>query len=118
MLAQGIWIRRLMQELEIKFELHLRLYSDNRAAISIASDPVQYDRTKHIEIDCIPSEKDLDSKEICAVSILSTQQLADVFTKGMVGPRSQSLLDKLEMDYIYHASLEGEWGVLKKVQLE
>ena len=40
-----------MQELRLLEEKPLLLYYDKKAAISIAYNQVQHDRTKHIEID-------------------------------------------------------------------
>jgi hypothetical protein len=40
-----------LEELKMKIELSLKLYSDSKAAISIAHNLVQHDRTKHIKID-------------------------------------------------------------------
>jgi len=50
-ICEGLWIRSVLEELKMKIELPLKLYSDNKAAISIAHNPVQHDRTKHIDID-------------------------------------------------------------------
>lgn len=40
-----------MRDLELVSEGPIRLYRDNKAAINIAHNLVQHDRTKHIEID-------------------------------------------------------------------
>ena len=54
-MAKGVcellWVRGLMNELGYKSELPMSLFCDNKAAIEIAQNPVQHDRTKHIEID-------------------------------------------------------------------
>ena len=39
----------------------MRIYYDNKSAISIAHDPVQHDRMKHIEIDKHFIKEKLDS---------------------------------------------------------
>ena len=41
----------ILDDLKIKYEDPMRLFCDNNSAISIAHNPVQHDRTKHIEID-------------------------------------------------------------------
>ena len=54
-MAQGIcellWLRKLMKELKLSETNDLSLFCDNKAAINIVHNPVQHDRTKHIEID-------------------------------------------------------------------
>ncbi|MCI30025.1 hypothetical protein A2U01_0051234, partial [Trifolium medium] len=50
-ICEGLWIHRVLKELKMRIELPLKLYSDSKAAICIAHDPVQHDITKHIEID-------------------------------------------------------------------
>lgn len=57
--------------------------------------------TKYIEIDRHFIREKIDNKKVCLVSILSAQQLADMFTKGLAGPKFHSLLVKLGMIYIY-----------------
>lgn len=46
-----LWIKRVLDELKRPNEVPMRLYSDNKAAISKAHNPMQHDKTKHIEID-------------------------------------------------------------------
>jgi hypothetical protein len=54
-MAQGLceilWIRNLLSELKVMRKGPSRLYCDNKSAINIANNPVQHDRTKHVEID-------------------------------------------------------------------
>ncbi|XP_075112438.1 secreted RxLR effector protein 161-like [Nicotiana tabacum] len=53
-MAQGVcelWLQKLMDELRFSETGKLLLYCDNKAAISIVHNPVQHDRTKHVEID-------------------------------------------------------------------
>lgn len=59
------------------------LYCDNKAAINIANNPVQHDRTKHVEIDRHFIKEKLDSGVICLPYITSASQVADVLTKGL-----------------------------------
>ena len=46
-----LWLRILLLELDLYQSSPIMLYCDNKAAINIANNPVQHDRTKHIEID-------------------------------------------------------------------
>jgi len=40
-----------MQELKIAGPTPMKVYCDNKVAISIAHNPVLHDRTKHVEVD-------------------------------------------------------------------
>ncbi|TQD71560.1 hypothetical protein C1H46_042906, partial [Malus baccata] len=46
-----LWLRTLLRELGFNSAKPSKLYCDNKAAISIAHNPVQHDRTKHVEVD-------------------------------------------------------------------
>ena len=47
-----MWVYQLLSEVGLKVLMPAKLWCDNQAAIHIASNPVFYERTKHIEIDC------------------------------------------------------------------
>lgn len=59
------------------------LYCDNKAAVDIANNPVQHDRTKHVEIDRHFIKEKLDRGIICMPHVSSTSQVADILTKGL-----------------------------------
>ena len=86
-MAQGVcelsWMKIILGDLKIKYEALMGLVCDNKSAISIAHNPVQYDRTKHIEIDQHLIKEKLDSGLIAAEYIPSKLQLTDMFTKGL-----------------------------------
>ena len=56
----------------------MKLYCDNKSATIIAHNPVQHDRTKHIEIDMNFIKEKLDSRLICTPYVPTGYQLADV----------------------------------------
>ena len=86
-IAQGvcevIWLKKLLEELRITVPKPIRLYTDSKAAIAIAHNPVQHDRTKHVEIDRHFIKEKLTSGLICMPYISTTSQVADIFTKGL-----------------------------------
>ena len=94
-----------MKELHVKVDELMRLYRDNKATISIAHNPVQHDRTKHIKIDWHFIKEKIDGV-ICTPFIASKLQLADVFTKGLPSNTYSPLIDKLDMLYIFELA----WG--------
>ena len=70
----------------------MRLYYDNKSAINIAHNPVQHDRTKHIEIDIHFIKEKLESGLICTPYVPTGGQLADVLTKGLNNVAFRKLL--------------------------
>ena len=62
----------------------MRLYRDKKSAISIAHNPVQHDRTKHIEIDRHFIKEKLESGLICTPYMSTHNQLIDLLTKDVV----------------------------------
>ncbi|KAA0052842.1 putative mitochondrial protein [Cucumis melo var. makuwa] len=50
-ICEEIWLQKVLSDLYQDCELPMKLFCDNKAAISIANNPVQHDITKHVEID-------------------------------------------------------------------
>ncbi|TYJ98049.1 reverse transcriptase [Cucumis melo var. makuwa] len=82
-------------------EAEYRAMSLGISAISIANNPVQHDRTKHVEIDRHFIKERLDSGSICIPYILSSQQVADVLTKGLLKQNFDFCVSKLGLIDIY-----------------
>lgn len=50
-ICEVLWIKRLLKELKVSNPLPMKVYCDNKAAVSIAHNPVLHDRIKHVEVD-------------------------------------------------------------------
>ena len=75
----------------------MKLYCDNKAMISIAQNPAQHDRTKHVEIDRHFIKEKIDCGAICMPFVPSTLQMADIFTKGLFKTSFVLFISKLGM---------------------
>ena len=84
-MAQGVcgllWLKIILEDLRIKWEGPMRLFCNNKSAINIAHNPIQHDKTKHIEVDRHFIKEKLDSGLICTPCVSTNRQLADVLTK-------------------------------------
>lgn len=80
----------------------MKLYCDNKSAITIAHNPVQHDRTKHVEVDRHFIKEKLESGLICTPYVPTGEQLADILTKGVQNPVFKNTLDKLGMTVLFH----------------
>ena len=99
-----LWIKQVLQDLGIDYETSMNLHCDNKAAIEIAHNPVQHDRTKHIEVDRHFIKENLDRKIIQFPFVRSEDQLADILTKAVSGRVFYNAISKMGMINIYAPS--------------
>ncbi|RVW19151.1 Retrovirus-related Pol polyprotein from transposon RE1 [Vitis vinifera] len=96
-----IWLRHLLRELRFEKDEQMKLICDNQAALHIASNPVFHERTKHIEVDCHFIREKIASGCVVTSFVNSNDQLADIFTKSLRGPRIKYICNKLGAYDVY-----------------
>ena len=96
-----LWVKIIMEDLKVQWSKPMKLYCDNKSTINIAHNPVQYDRTKHIEIDRHFIKEKLDSGLICTPYVPTGYQFADVLTKGLCSNVLHKNISKLGMEDLY-----------------
>lgn len=82
----------------------VQIYCDNKAAINIAHDLVQHDRTEHVEVDRHFIKDHLKKGHICTPFVSVHNQLADMFIKGLSTSQFLCLVGKLGMWDIYSSA--------------
>ncbi|GKB32673.1 ribonuclease H-like domain-containing protein [Tanacetum coccineum] len=81
--AETAWIRNLLLELHAPLTTATLVYCDNVSAVYLTTNPVQHQRTKHIEIDIHFVRDYVASGQVRVLHIPSRFQYADIFTKGL-----------------------------------
>ncbi|XP_019056312.1 PREDICTED: uncharacterized protein LOC109116040 [Tarenaya hassleriana] len=79
------WIAGFLRDLHIRFPMPITLYCDNQSALHIDNNLVFHERTKHIEINYHFVCGKLISGFLKVLHVVSKDQVADVFTKPLVG---------------------------------
>ncbi|GKE91702.1 ribonuclease H-like domain-containing protein [Tanacetum coccineum] len=81
--AKTCWLQNLLYELHTPLSFVMLVYCDNVSVVYLFSNPVQHQRTKHIEID-IHFVRDLVAAgQVRVLHVPSRYQYADFFTKGL-----------------------------------
>ena len=100
-ICEMLWLKAILKELGVHSKDPIKLYCDNKAAVSIAHNPVQHDRTKHVEVDRHFIKEKLREGLICTPFVRIENQLADILTKGVSSKIFNLALDKLGIRDIY-----------------
>ncbi|GKE38275.1 ribonuclease H-like domain-containing protein [Tanacetum coccineum] len=84
--AETAWIRNLLRELQAPLFTATLVYCDNVSAVYMSANPVQHQRTKHIEIDIHFVRDKVATGHIRVLHVPSRYQYADIFTNGLPYP--------------------------------
>ena len=105
-LCEILWIKGLLKELGYPMETEIKMYCDNKAAITIANNPVQHDRTKHVEANRHLIKQKLEEKIVIFPFVKSEDQLTDILTKTVSSKVFHCSLNKLGIRDIFATT----WG--------
>nr|GEW64612.1 ribonuclease H-like domain-containing protein [Tanacetum cinerariifolium] len=98
--AETCWIRNLLRELRTLLSSASIVYCDNVSVVYLSSNPVQHQRTKHIEID-IHFVRDLVAiGQVRVLHVPSRFQYADIFTKGLPSALFDEFRDSLSKAHV------------------
>nr|GEY88017.1 ribonuclease H-like domain-containing protein [Tanacetum cinerariifolium] len=81
--AETAWIRDLLRELHSPLLTATLVYFHNFSAVYMSANPVQHQRTKHIEIDIQLVRDMVKAGHVRVLHVPSRFQYADIFTKGL-----------------------------------
>ena len=98
------WIKRILQSLKIKINGSRNVFCENQSTIRIAHNPVQHDRMKHESIDRHYIKETLEQNDIRIPYIQSSEQRADVLTKGLPKEQFMKLTIKLGLIDIHSSA--------------
>eukprot|EP00253_Pinus_taeda_P028537 PITA_28537 len=80
---EALWLRQILSEFGFEQQHPTTLWCDNQSAIQLCKDPVQHQRSKHIELHMHFIRK-LIHDHVLEVQYCSTDdQVADIFTKAL-----------------------------------
>ena len=80
--AQVLWLKNQLRDLGLEFP-EAPILCDNTSTISLAKNPVQHTRTKHIDVRHHFIRDHVQKKDVKVQFVPTQQQLADIFTKPL-----------------------------------
>ena len=90
-----IRLKHFLQELRFGKDEQMKPICEYQAALHISSNPIFHERTKHIEVDCHFIREKIASGCMTTSFVNSNDQLVDIFTKSLRGPKIKYICDKL-----------------------
>ena len=91
---EALWFKALLKELGHTQETVI-LHEDNEACINLSKNPQEYKRTRHIQVKYHFIRSLVKSSQIMLQYCNTKSQLADMFTKGVNGPKLKEICSKL-----------------------
>jgi len=92
---ESSWITNILPDLLPEWKGPIPLHCDNQAAIGSAEHPNQGKKMKHVRLKYHHIRELIEEKEITIEYVRSEEQLADIFTKALPGPRFNSLREAM-----------------------
>ncbi|GKC75878.1 ribonuclease H-like domain-containing protein [Tanacetum coccineum] len=81
--AETAWLHNLLRELHSSLLTAILVYCDNISVVYMSANPVQHQRTKHIEIDIHFVRDMVKAGHVQVIHVPSRFQYADIFIKGL-----------------------------------
>jgi hypothetical protein len=94
--AQILWMKATLKDFEINFK-NVPLLYENESAMKLTNNPVQHQRTKHIDVRHHFIRDHQQKGDIAIESVGTEEQLADLFTKPLDEKRFHKLKNELNI---------------------
>ena len=98
--SQGVWLNRLIGELEAKEQPKFLLMVDNKSAIALCKNPVHHGRSKHIDTKFHYTRERIEAGEMDVDHVRTEEQLADILTKALGRTKFVELRQKVGVQKI------------------
>jgi hypothetical protein len=82
--AEVTWLCQLLHEPQASPSRCTLVYCDNINAVYLSTNPIQHQRTKHVEIDLHFVREKIAKGQVRVLHIPTTSQFANIFTKGLL----------------------------------
>ena len=92
---QAVWLCRLLNELGLYIDEPLTIFEDNQAAIAMSKNPVNFKRSKHIDVKYHFVRQCVEKAEVQIIYCPSEKMLADFLTKPLSKVRFESLCSSI-----------------------
>jgi len=79
----AVWLRNLISKLELKQEKGTVIRVDNKSAIELAKNPVNHERSKHIDVQFHFIREQVKEGNVELEHVESRAQAANMFTKSL-----------------------------------
>jgi len=90
-----VWMKQMLEDIHIHYDIPIPIYCDNTSAISISKNTVMHSKTKHIPIKFHFLKDQVMNKIIKLEYIGTKDQIVDIFTKPLPKMKFESLRDQL-----------------------
>nr|GFA32522.1 ribonuclease H-like domain-containing protein [Tanacetum cinerariifolium] len=111
--AETCWIRNLLRELHTPLSSDTIVYCDNVSAVYLSSNPVQHQRTKHIEIDIHFVLDLVATRHVRILHVPSRFHYANIFAKGL----PSALFDEFRDSLSVRCTPLQLWGSIRELML-
>jgi hypothetical protein len=81
--VEACWLWQLLQELHAPLTKSTLVYCNNVGAVYLSTNPIQHQRTKHVEIDLHFVREHVAINDVHVLHVLTTSQFMDIFTNGV-----------------------------------
>ncbi|XP_019190736.1 PREDICTED: uncharacterized protein LOC109185208 [Ipomoea nil] len=105
------WLNYLLKDLQVELSRPTAVFCDNKSVVAIAENSVFHETTKHIEIDCHIIREKLTQGLVKLLSISSSNQVADGFTKALPTAQFHLFLSKLGIQDLHAPAYRGYWSM-------
>ena len=94
---EAVWLRRFLLEVNLPQPEPTVIRGDNNGSLFLAKNPVNHDRTKHIDVKHHFVREKLHHKTITLEHVPTQEQLADALTKALPKPLHNRFIEALNL---------------------